>query len=214
MIRYFFLCLLSFATSIACFSQAKFNPTGIVLCPFEKIVAKDLQDSINTYQSATEITEDIRKQFIPPGLQMNWKLVREKELAIMANQNYFSLLSLSLEREINYKLVENYTNSLIVVAKDSSKTDLVTYKKLIEQHKVDWIVNPSSIKISQAAGKIKMEVKFQAYYHPLGYILLNTAFAITEADAKDCNDSKLTCLLNAAAAKMASLTVDKIERVR
>ena len=117
-------------------------------------------------------------------------------------------------REINYKLIENYSHALIVVVKDSSKADMALYKKLIDLHKVDWIINPYSIKISKVGNKNKMDVKFQIYYQPLGYIILNTALTFNESQITDCSEARLMCLLNTAAKKMATLAVDKIERVR
>jgi hypothetical protein len=200
--------------SITSLSQVKFAPKGIVLSPYEKVVAPTLKDSIDLYKSSTEITEEVRKQFITPNLPLNWKMVRENELKVMANQDYFSMLSLQLEREINYKLIENYSHALIVVTKDSSKADVVLYKKIIAQHKIDWVINPYSIKISNVGNKSKMDIKFQIYYEPLGYIILNTALTITEAGITDCTEAPLMCLLNAAAKKMADLAVDKIERLR
>src|SRR5258706_511562 len=90
------------------FSQEKVKPSGIVLCPHERSVATELKDSIENFRIATEITEEVRAQFIPDKLPLNWKLVRGNELKIMANQDFFSSLSLQLERAINYKLIENY----------------------------------------------------------------------------------------------------------
>jgi hypothetical protein len=206
------ICLLFF--SIEGFSQTKFHPKGVVLYPFEKVVDASLKDSIGLYRSSSEITEEMKKQFIPANLPPNWKMVRENELKVMHHPDYFSLLSMQVEREINYKLIENYSHALILVVKDSSKTDLVPYKALITHHKVDWIINPSSIRISKEGNKNKMDVKFQAYYHPLGYTILNTSFTVAETDAVDCTEAPLTCLMDAAAKKMAALTVDKIERVR
>jgi hypothetical protein len=76
------------------------------------------------------------------------------------------------------------------------------------------VINPYSIKISKAGNKNKMDIKFQIYYEPLGYTILNTSLTITEAGITDCSEAPLMCLLNAAAKKMADLAVDKIERVR
>lgn len=200
--------------SIAGTSQVKFHPKGVVLYPFEKIIDESLRDSIRLYKSSSEITEEMKRQFIPANLPHNWKMVRENELKVMGHPDYFSLLSMQVEREINYKLIENYSHALILVVKDSSKADLIPYKTLITNHKVDWIINPTSIRISKEGNKNKMDVKFQAYYLPLGYTIINTSFTVAEADAVDCTEAPLTCLMDAAAKKMAALTVDKIERVR
>lgn len=195
-------------------AQDNFKPKGIVLIPFERAVSPGLKDSVNSFISKAGITEELKKQFIPDKLPPNWKQVRGQELKVLASQDYFSLLGLQLERDINYKLVAHYDQALIYVVRDSSKADLASYKKLVEQHKVDWIINPYSVTLSTVQGKIKLDVKFQLYYHALTFTMINTTVAISESAITDCNERKLLCLLNMASLKMAEQAVDKIERVR
>lgn len=103
--------------------------------------------------------------------------VREQELKILANQDHFSTLGLQIERDINYKLIANYDQALIYVVRDSSKADLANYRKLITQYKVDWVINPYSIALSAVQGKLKLDVKFQSYYHPLGLTMINASLS-------------------------------------
>ncbi len=210
----FVVVLILFGSRAVLWAQDGHKPRGIVLIPFDRVVSSGLKDSVNVFLNKVEITEDTRMQFIPAKLPANWKKVREQELKILANQDYFSTLGLQIERDINYKLIANYEQALIFVVRDSSKADLTNYKKLIADYNVDWIINPYSLTASTIQGKVKLDVKFHVYYHPLTFTMINSSVSFSESAIEDCSERKLLCLLNMASLKIAEQAVDKIERVR
>jgi hypothetical protein len=197
------------------FSQQKFFPTGVVMKPFEVIVADAYKDSVARYTAKGTVDADFKKKFIPNGLPSNWKTIRTRELAIMNDQDFGSFVSLALNREINYILLINNENLLIYCLNDSVNTALPTYNSLLQANKVDWMINPNKITLAMNDGKLSLTAAIQVYYRPTGFLNLNTTVSVAEDKVKDsCTGSTLDCLIGELTRQLAVLVTDKINRMR
>ena len=195
--------------------QTKFFPSGIVLYPYEKIAQGSWPDSIKRFVVKAEIDAKTRIQFIPKSLAENWKIIREHELEIMANQNFYSFLSLSIDREIIYRLLENNSNLLIYAVKDSMNASLPDYRKILLKQGVSWLVNPHRVTLSEVNGKKIIQVDVQCYYNPTGFLPINTSLKVTEDEVQGkCEGGIINCMLTEVVNKIATISVDRINRTR
>jgi hypothetical protein len=206
---------MALACSACLHGQVKFFPTGVVMKPFEVVVADAYKDSVARFVSKGTLDEGFKKKFISAGLPANWKTIRSHEFAIMNDQDFGSFISLTLNREINYILLTNHDNLLIYCLNDSVSTAVPGYSRLLQTHKADWMINPYKITLTSVDGNLSVSAAIQLFYKPTGFLNLNTTVTITTDKVKDnCAASTLDCLVGELARQLALLVTDKINRAR
>lgn len=196
-------------------AQNKFHPTGLVLCPMETKVEGAWADIIAGYVLKGEISPEEKAKFVNNKIPVNWRTIRENELAIIQDQNFFSLLSLSLSREINYQLQEGSPNLLVYPLRDSVKAVVTEYQKFLTARKMDWVVNPYKVHLAETNGKKSIEVWLHVFYQPTKHLQINTSVKVTEDDILDANsEPDANGLFMEIAKRMATIAVDRINRMR
>lgn len=215
MVRLVFYVLLGLVGIASTQAQIKYFPTGLVLCAYERTELGNWPDSIGRFVVKTDVEDETKASLLNNKVPGNWKIIREHELEIMSDQNFYSFLSLLLEREINYRLLENNPNLLIYTVKDSINASLVEYKKLLAQQKVNWIINPYRVKLSGESGSLSITVNFQVYYNPTNHLQVNTTVSVSEVDVKKtCEGNLIDCLVGEMVNRLTTIAVDRINRVR
>jgi hypothetical protein len=145
-------------------AQTKFLPTVIALYPNEIAVTDSIaQKELNVYKKNGVVTQQLRNEYLRPGLALNWKTIREKELAFMDAQDFFTILTLSVTRELAYREIENRANLLIYPLKQTLPGTLIAYKKIADQHKVSWVMNGIRSEASIVENKRMLKITIQLY---------------------------------------------------
>jgi hypothetical protein len=196
-------------------AQNKFHPTGLVLCPLENKVEGSWENLIANYVVKGEISPEEKAKFVNNKIPINWRTIRENELAIIQDQNFFSFLSLTLSREINYQLQESSPNLLIYPVRDSVKSVVTEYQKFLTTRKMDWLVNPYKVLLTETNGKKSMEVWLQLHYQPTNHLQINTSIKVTEDEVVNASgESVISNLLAETVKRLATTAVDRISRMR
>jgi hypothetical protein len=217
MFRKEILCVLKLllALPLCVYSQEKFSPTVVILSPANINVSdSSIMEEISPYTIEQELSDEFKKGFLNPGLAPNWRRIRERELEFMPQQNFFTMISLNISRELAYLEVDHRPNMVIYPVKETSINDLVTYKKLCDKFQVSWVINPIMVELLSIGGKREMRLKVYLYnvvthrlYVDKLYTLNETA--LTEVDS--CNSTWL-CLSQAVQQLAIADLFDKIEK--
>lgn len=196
-------------------AQNKFHPTGLVLCPMETKVESSWESLIVNYVAKGEISPEERAKFVNNKIPVNWRTIRENELAIIQDQNFFSFLTLSLSREINYQLQEGNPNLLIYPVRDSVKSVVTEYQKYLTTRKLDWVVNPYKVHLTEVNGKKIIEIWLHLHYQPTNHLQTNTSIKVTEDEVVNTSgEAVISNLLAEAVKRLATTAVDRINRMR
>lgn len=195
-------------------AQNKFHPTGFVLCPVETKVEGSWAEIIPNFIVKGEISPDEKAKFLNNRIPLNWRTIRENELAIIQDQNFFSLLTLSLSREINYQLQEGSPNLLVYPVRDSIKSVATEYQKFLTKRKMDWVANPYKVHLAETNGKKSIEVWLHMYYQPTNHLQTNTSIKVTEEEVNANDGSVVNSLLMEVVKRTATIAVDRINRMR
>src|ERR1041385_4091760 len=107
-----FLCITITFWLLTTSKQVVFAQTGnvpsVIALSFNEVKMDSLATTeLKVYIKDKAVTDEFRKSFLRDGLAPNWKTIRQRELAFMEQQDFFSMLILSVTRELTYKEVEN-----------------------------------------------------------------------------------------------------------
>jgi hypothetical protein len=209
----FTLCLLLVSEPIL-FAQSG-NVPNVIALYFNEIKMDSLASAeLKIYANDKAVTDEFRKSFLRDGLAPNWKTIRQKELAFMEQQDFFSLLILSVTRELTYKEVENRSNLLIYPTKEKSESSLTAYKKIIDQNKMSWLVNFTKAEAGLVNGKRSLTIAVQLFNAIQPRLFLDKKYTIdasTVSDAASCEEI-WACYSQQIAVQVAVDLMDKIER--
>jgi len=216
MLRFFSFLYLIFILFIAIdgLSQTKFVPTVITLYPNESKVDSASYIELKLYEKTGVVTDQLRKEFLREGLASNWKIIRENELSFMDQQDFWSLLILSVTRELTYKEIENRSNLLIYPLKQTLANTLPSYKKLADQNKVSWVVNFVRAEALQEADKQILRVTVQLYNVVTNRIFLDKVYSVDSfslTQSENCED-KWLCMAEHIQQAVVFDLADKIEK--
>jgi hypothetical protein len=206
--------LLLFLIRFTATAQTKNVPSVIALYPNE--IKSDSVSSValSIYKNDSALNDTFRKGYIKPGLAPNWKTIREKELDYMEKQDFFSILVLTITRELTYKEVENRSNLLIYPIKEKSASSLIAYKKIADQNNVSWLVNFTKVETHSIGDKHTLIVSVQLYNSITPRLFLDKTFTLDSSALKEsesCNET-WHCLSEQIASLIVIELADKIER--
>jgi hypothetical protein len=201
--------------SPACiFAQLKFLPTIIALYPREMKVDSIASIELNNYRQSGIVTEQLRKQFLRDGLAPNWKMIREKELAFMDEQDFNTLFLLSLTRELAYIEIENRPSLLIYPLRINNDNSPAFYRRLADEHKVSWIIDVIRTEAICQDDKRVLKITIQLFNVVTNRILLDKQYisdSVTATPTDTCSDSWL-CMAERIQKTAAVDITDKVEK--
>jgi hypothetical protein len=201
--------------AIGGYGQTKFVPAVAALYPTEVKVADTVSArELKAYDKTGVVTEQMRKEFLREGLALNWKTIREKELEFIDEQDFFSVLMLSITRELTYREIENRNDLLIFPLKQTALNTLPACKKVADQHRVSWVVNFVKAEASKDGDNRALSISIQLYNVVTNRMYIDKKFTFTSLELPE--DAVCSDVWNCLAGKMTDAIVtdlaDKIER--
>jgi hypothetical protein len=209
-----FLIFVFYCLAFAGFSQGKFLPTVILFYPNE--IKEDSLSSIElkAFQITGTVTEQMRKEFIREGLAPNWRIIREKELVLMNEQEFYGNLILSITRQLTYLEIENRSNLLIYPEKRKLSGGLVNYKKIADEYRVSWVVNINKTEAVALQGKRLLNVTLQLYNVVTNRIYLDKSYSVDSSEVvfSDTCQDVWSCMAESIQHAIVTDLADKIEK--
>lgn len=212
--KIYILLFIYFLVSISSFSQVKFVPTVVVLYPNEIIEDSVSIKELNYYRQDVSVTEEFKKKFLHEGLTANWKIIRERELSFMSNQNFYTAMVLSITHELVYREIENRSSLIIYPLKQPVGNSLFAYKKLADQHKVSWIVNMVRTDATSIGDKRILNIKIHLYNVVTNRLFIEKEYMVNSTMitlSEECSDIWL-CMFNSIQGTIVFDLSDKIEK--
>lgn len=195
--------------------RSPFEPTVIVLNPYEVLVPANISEEIEEFTAETEITEEVRKNFVREGLAENWRIIREHELEFSRKQDFGSMTAQLISREITYREVQHHDNLLVFPVKETNNGDRTNYKVLAEKYKVSWVVNIVKLELYSVGNQKQAKAKVQLYNASAGWLYLDTTYTGNDAAVSDlCEQGTWLCVAENIKLQVTKDVVDKIERNR
>lgn len=208
---FIFICFASFAVAQV---QGKFLPSVVVLYPSAIKADSTSASELKSFEKQETITDAFRQEYVRPGLPPNWKTIREKELLFIDQQDFYSLLELTITRELTYREMENRTNLLIYPSKDKSVADLVAFKKMADQHQVSWVLSITKVETTLQNSIRKLIVNVQLYNvitHRIYLTQVYTQSSESITDSSAC-ESVWMCLIESIKDPIVTDVADRIEK--
>lgn len=166
-VRHLILLLTTFLITTSSYGQKdKFEPTIVILYPFEKVYSDEIRRELQEFKRKreTEFTEEQKEALMKDvGSAKNWRKIREAEIDFLGNQDFFTHLTFGCEIYLSFKLFEYNPDFLALPARDSCKGDLATLKTIAKKHNVDWVLNFPKIALEKKGDKKITTVTFQLY---------------------------------------------------
>lgn len=208
---FIFICITSFVVAQA---PGKFIPSVVALYP--SVVKPDTASAreLKVFEKQETITDAFRQEYVRSGLPPNWKTIREKELLFIEQQDFYSLLELTITRELTYREMENRTNLLIYPSKDKSVADLVAFKKMADQHQVSWVLSITKVETTLQNNIRKLILNVQLYNvitHRVYLTQVYTQSSESIADPSAC-ESVWMCLIESIKDPIVTDVADRIEK--
>lgn len=195
--------------------QPAFEPTVIILNPHEVVKSPAIAEELSMYDEETEVTNEIRKNYIREGLAENWRIIREHELEFSRKQDFASMIAFMISRDITYREVQHHENLLIFPVKETNNGDRNNYKALAEKYKVSWIVNIVKLELYQTGDRRHAKAKVQLYNASSGWLFIDTTYTAGDAASPDvCEQGSWLCVAENIKNLITKDIVDKIERNR
>lgn len=207
------LCFICITTFVVAQAPGKFIPSVVALYP--SVVKSDSASGIEikAFEKQETITDAFRQEYVRAGLPTNWKTIREKELLFIDQQDFYSLLELTVTRELTYREMENRTNLLIYPSKDKSVVDLAAFKKMADLHQVSWVVSITKIETTLQNSIRKLVVNVQLYNVITHRIYLTQVYSQSSEsiDPAAC-ESIWMCLIESIKHPIVTDVADRIEK--
>jgi hypothetical protein len=193
-------------------AQAVFEPSVVILYPQAVIANDTINREHDVYIKELEITEALRKSYVKEGLAKNWKIIREKELEFIKKQDFATLLTLTLSRELTYKELEHHENPLIFPVKEPL-TNKLLYKSIAQKYHVTWVINILKVELSTIKKVKKMKLTLQTYNVIASRVMSDATFNADNTTTPDsCEAGGWLCLVENIKAAVAKDLEDKIEK--
>lgn len=200
--------------STVVFAQNKPEPTVLFLTPSQVVASDDISEYLKAYDKETDITDEMRKNYIPENLAPNWKTIREKELDYISHQNFSVVLVIALSRELTYHEIVDHDTSLIYPVKTTVTPGKVAYKKVADEHYVSWVVNIPKVTLQQTEGNKKLTIDLQLYNAVTDRIFLTKTYQISSAAVENCDDDMWACMIEKIKLGITDDLTNIIERNR
>lgn len=195
-------------------APSKFIPSVVALYPTVTVSDSIAAVELLAFVKQDAITEEFRREYVRDGLPPNWKLIREKELPFIENQDFYSTLELAITRELTYREMENRVNLLIYPSTDKSVSDLQAFKQIADSHKVSWVLSITRVETAVKADVRKLAVTVQLYNVITHRVYLSQSYTQTTetlADAAAC-ESVWLCLADMIKDSVVTDVADRIEK--
>lgn len=210
--KYSLLILFIISSSLVGKAQTVFDPTAVILYPYQVMANDTIDREHDVYVKELEITEEVRKNYVKPGLAKNWKIIREKELEFLKKQDFSTLLVLTLSRELTYREMEHHENLLIYPLREPMNNKLL-YKSVAQKHNVTWIINILKVELSSTKKVKTMKVTLQMYNVIANRVMLDKIYTTDDTTTPtSCEAGGWLCLVENIKVPMVKDMEDKIER--
>lgn len=196
-----FIPILLFFVSTFTFGQVTYQPTIVILDPFQTDYDESLMEKIDKYNYKNDISAKEEKRIFDSWEEdrINFQIMDKAEFQFAKRMNFGSNFTLSLNMMINYKVLEQSENAIVMPTHDTSDGEIDSLKYLAEKHKVQWIVNPVSLKIFMENGNKFMTARIQVYDAKQNKIELDEEYTGDSENPGfefECANESLNCNLN------------------
>ena len=190
-----------FVLTIALCNGQNYDPTAVILSPYETIYDSALLTEIETYYLVGYTTPEDQKQ-LRARLKDKPENIATMEFAewrFKETKDFASMLTLSYYTMISYQLF-GVTDKLLVFPSHNRSSGKTSELRLIaNRHKVRWIINPVSIHSYLQGGKKITTIKLQIFDGQKGKVILTKDYT---GDSKNpglefsCTEGSLSCTIN------------------
>lgn len=187
-------------TALCCNGQ-KFEPSIVVLSPYETVYDSSLLEEIEAYYFEGYSTPEDERKF-QEGLKSkpeNIAIMKFAEWNFRETKEFASMVTMSLHGMISYKIFGVTDKVLIFPSRNRCDGQTAELRFVAKRHGVRWVVNPVKIHAYVQDGKKFTTVRLQIFDNEKNRMALNKEYT---GDTKNpglelaCEEGSLSCTIN------------------
>ncbi len=198
----FVLAFLSLNISKCDAQQNNFEPTMIILTPFETKEVEELREEINEGNALLDSNRQENIKIIESQIQYidsdqeNIKMSYQKQIEFAQTATYYSTFSLMGERFLQYFLYSNFPNMLIYTVPRKSNGIITDLEKLADSLKVRYVLNFPMIDSYLENDKPVSKIRVQLYDYNQKKVILDNIYtgnSVNHGFEFTCDEGTLDC---------------------
>jgi hypothetical protein len=200
-LRYFLILVAFIATNTTILAN-KFEPSVVILTPYEVNVDEALKEEIAEENLKIDsLRADgiaaLKQQLIDSSEETeNIKLMNKKQIEFQQKSDFIGFLSTMYVGYLQYALYESFPNLLVYASDLQSEGELSKLKEIADSLQVQYIVNFSSINIYKDGMTTVSKIRVQLYDNKQNTIILNNEYYGNSENPGfefACTEGSITC---------------------
>ena len=200
-----------------------FEPTVLILTPYNTSADASLQDEINEYnemisQSRGRYMRSLEMVFLhEEDLAENEKIMYRKQMEFFDHLDYFGMVTSISEAFLQFLFSEHFEDLLIYATNEKVESDAHKFEALADKNETQFVINFSEVSSFIIDGSKQTRIRLQLYDNNKNEILLDKEYIGHDHDPGlkfACDEGSLSCTINnalsAALNEVASLIVVNI----
>lgn len=199
--------------AITIFGQNNFEPQILVLSPYETKYEKSFEKEIISFNNSlkSKINEKLDKNsdvlFASEEFENqpeNLKIYTKSLIDFQKDSDFFKQTSVLTSDFLLYRFVERFPNVLVKLSPEKISGKPEDFKKLYEEHKLQYVVNFKKIEFYKEKGKKYADIELQLFDDNKNAVVIEQSYKgelYNQGFEFSCDGKSLQCCINNAMSK-------------